>query len=97
MRRWQVADASGDTTLLRRMVRGVRRRCGSTPSDGSNTNDKDTLRVLKEATVIEFLDEFEKTSVKFPAHRHLVGAAKVAALQRDRNFSPGMLLSDYDW
>ena len=36
-------------------------------------------------------------SSKFPAHRHLVGAAKAAALQRDRGFTPGMLLSDYDW
>ena len=25
--------------------------------------------------MVQFLDEFEKASVKFPAHRHLVGAA----------------------
>ena len=36
-------------------------------------------------------------SKQFPNHRHLVGVAKAAALQRDRNFWPGMLLSDYDW
>jgi len=70
---------------------------GSTPSDGSTSEDKETLRERREATIVEFLDEFEKASVKFPAHRHHVGAAKAAALQRDRNFAPGMLLSDYDW
>lgn len=69
----------------------------SAPSDGSASDEKDTLRERKTATLIEILDEFEKVSLKFPAHRHLVRAAKAAALQRDRNFWVGMLLSDYDW
>lgn len=69
----------------------------STPSDGSAADEKETLRERKEATIINFLDAFEKACIKFPAHRHLVGASKAAALQRDRNFWIGMLVSDYDW
>ena len=74
----------------------VLKSSGSTPSDGSN-EDKDTLRSRRTASVIKFLDAFEEASVKFPAHRHLIGDAKAKALRLLRNFWPGMLLSDYDW
>lgn len=70
---------------------------GSSPSDGSPSDERDTLRERKEATLIELLDEFDKVSTLFPAHRQLVWAAKKTALQRDRNVWFGMLLSDYDW
>ena len=56
-----------------------------------------TEAVRRRPYSVLLLDEFEKASVKFPGHRQLVGAAKAAALQRDRNFWIGMLLSDYDW
>lgn len=75
----------------------LRSGSSSSPSDGSPQSEKESLRERKEATVVEFFDAFQKASVAFPAHRPLVRAAKAAALQRDRNFWPGMLLSDYDW
>ena len=74
----------------------VLKSSGSTPSDGSN-EDNNTLRAQRVASVVQFLDAFEEASVKFPAHRHLVGDTKVKAKRRDRYFWPGMLLSDYDW
>ena len=74
----------------------VLKSSGSTPSDGSN-EDKDTLRARCVAPVVRFLDTFEEASVKFPAHRHLIGDTKAKARRRDRFFWPGMLLSDYDW
>ena len=74
----------------------VLKSSGSTPSDGSN-EDKDTLRARCVAPVVRFLDTFEEASVKFPAHRHLIGDTKAKARRRDRYFWPGMLLSDYDW
>lgn len=74
----------------------VLKSSGSTPSDGSN-EDKETLRAQRVGTVIQFLDAFEEASVKFPAHRHLIGDAKAKARRRERYFWPGMLLSDYDW
>ena len=46
---------------------------------------------------MEFLDEFERASLKFPAHRELVAAAKKAAKQLRQNVWPGMLMADYDW
>ena len=99
----------------------VLKSSGSKPSDGSSLDDRDTLRSQRTAMVVDFLDAFEAASVKFPAHRHLVGDAKAKARappqqprsprlplsshhphscqakQRDQNFWPGMLLSDYDW
>ena len=75
----------------------VLKSSGLTPSDGSNTEEKETLRAQRTSSLVEFLDAFEEASVKFPAHRHLVGDAKAKAMQRDRGFWPGMLLSDYDW
>lgn len=75
----------------------VLKSSGSTPSDGSNTEDKDSLRAQRMSSVVDFLDEFEEASAKFPKHRHLVGDTKAKAKQRDQNFWPGMLLSDYDW
>ena len=70
---------------------------GSTPSDGSNTEEKDSLRAQRTSSVVDFLDAFEEASAKFPKPRHLVGDTKAKAKQRDQNFWPGMLLSDYDW
>jgi hypothetical protein len=67
------------------------------PSNGSNEDENETLRARRSGTVIEFLDEFERLSVKIPAHRELIGAAKAAAAEFMRNFSPGMLISNYDW
>lgn len=75
----------------------VLRSGGSTPSDGSNSDEKEALRERREASVIEFLDDFLKSSAKFPAHRQLIRASKAAALARERNAWIGMLLSDYDW
>lgn len=69
----------------------------NTPSDGSNTDEKETLRAQRSGTIIEFLDKFEEISAQFPAHRHLVCDAKAKALRRFRYCWPGMLLSDYDW
>ena len=46
------------------------------PSDGSATEEKDTLRDHRTGTLVEFLDAFEEASAKFPAHRHLVVDAK---------------------
>ena len=74
----------------------VLKSSGSTPSDGTN-EDNNTLRAQRTASVIQFLDAFEEASVKFPAHRHLIGDTKAKAKRRDRYFWPGMLLSDYDW
>ena len=41
--------------------------------------------------MVEFFDEFERMSVKFPAHKELVVAAKKAAKQLRQNIWPGML------
>ena len=96
----------GDDKQLRDGVAGVWEQTmrwetlksgGSTPSNGSNSDEKDTLRAQVTGTIIEFLDAFEAASVKFPAHRHLIADAKAKALRRSRYFWPGMLLSDYDW
>lgn len=75
----------------------VLKSSGSTPSDGSNTEDRETLRAQRTSSLVEFLDAFEEASAKFPAHRHLVGDAKAKATQLLHHFWPGMLLSDYDW
>ena len=75
----------------------VLKSSGSTPPDGSNTEEKDSLRAQRTSSVVDFLDAFEDASTKFPKHRHLVGDTKAKAKQRDQNFWPGMLLSDYDW
>lgn len=69
----------------------------STPSDGSPEEDKNTLRVYKTGTIVDFLDAFEKVSTKFPAHRHLVVDTKVKAQHFLHYFRPGMLLSNFDW
>jgi len=74
----------------------VLKSSGSTPSDGSS-EDKETLRSQRVASVIQFLDAFEEASTKFPAHRNLIVDAKAKARRRERYFWPGMLLSDYDW
>ena len=65
----------------------------NTPSDGSNTDEKETLRAQRSGTIIEFLDKFEEISAQFPAHRHLVCDAKAKALRRFRYCWPGMLLA----
>lgn len=70
---------------------------GSLPSDGSASDERESLRERRESSVLELLDLFEKASVKYPEHRHLVVASKSAARERDRNHWMGMLLSDYDW
>ena len=75
----------------------VLKSSGSTPSDGSNTEDRETLRAQRTSSLVEFLDAFEEASAKFPAHRHLVGDAKAKATQLLHHFWPDMLLSDYDW
>ena len=46
---------------------------------------------------MEFFDEFERASFKFPAHRELVAAAKRAAKQLKQNVWPGVLIADIDW
>lgn len=68
-----------------------------TPSDGSPRDEKDGLRERKQGTLIQFLDEFEDASVKFPAHRYLIGDVKRAAKERDEALWPGMLVANYDW
>lgn len=75
----------------------VLRSGGSSPSDGSAAEERETMRERKEASVIELLDEFQKISKLFPGHRQLVAATKDAATQRNRNCWIGMILSDYDW
>lgn len=88
----------GKSPLWQSSLRYEVLRSGSAqPSDGSATGEKETLRERRESSIIEFLDTFQKASIGFPNHRHLIHAAKASALQRDRNFWPGMLLSDYDW
>ena len=67
---------------------------GSTPSDGSN-EDKETLRAQCVASVVQFLDRFEAASIKFPAHRHLIGDSKAKARRRERYFWPGMPLTTH--
>lgn len=69
----------------------------STPSDGSAADEKDGLRERKEGTLIQFLDDFQAVSMKFPAHKYLVADVRRATTQRDQNFWPGMLLANYDW
>ena len=56
-----------------------------------------SLRAQRRGTVVEFLDEFERMSMKFPAHRELVVASKKAATQLKQHVWLGMLLADYDW
>lgn len=73
------------------------RSSGSTPSDSGHSEEREALRELKNGTLIDLLDNFETASVKFPAHRHLVCDAKAKSLQRMRNFTPGILMSDFDW
>ena len=69
------------------------------PAEGTGRNEQadDSLRVQRRGTIVEFIDEFERASLKFPAHRELVGAAKKAAKLLRQNCWPGMLLADYDW
>lgn len=100
--RAELVDSSGQlqdgaSQLWQSSIRYEVLRSSSSPADGSTLSDKEDLRERKEASIIEFLDEFKRISHAFPAHRQLVHAAKTAAIQRDRNFWPGMLLSDYDW
>ena len=64
---------------------------------GSTQQQDDSLRARRRGTLVEFFDEFERMSVKFPAHKELVVAAKKAAKQLRQNIWPGMLLADYDW
>ena len=55
-------------------------------SVGVTTEQQDaSLRAQRRGTLVEFLDEFEKMSKKFPAHRELVVAAKKAAKQLRQN------------
>ena len=56
-----------------------------------------SLRAQRRGTMVEFLDEFERASIKFPGHRELVVAAKKAAKQLKENCWLGMLMADYDW
>ena len=63
---------------------------------GSSQQD-DSLRCQRRGTLVEFFDEFERASLKFPAHREMVIASKRAAKQLRENVWPGMLFADYDW
>ena len=59
--------------------------------------DSPSLRAQRRGTLVEFFDEFERASFKFPAHRELVAAAKRAAKQLKQNVWPGVLIADIDW
>ena len=69
------------------------------PTEGAACNQQhdDSLRAQRRGTLVEFLDELEKVSLKFPAHRELVAAAKKAARELRQNVWPGILMADYDW
>lgn len=93
----ELLDGASHIWLEEEMKWETLKSSASTPSDGSSTEEKQTLRAQRTGSIVSFLDCFEAASVTFPSHRHLVNDAKAKAEQRDQNLVPGMLLSDYDW
>ena len=85
--RWETFKTAADRPAQDRPLEG-----------GAPSQQQDeSLRVQRRGTLVEFLDEFERATLKFPAHRELVAAAKKAAKMLRQNCWPGMLMADYDW
>ena len=87
--RWETLKTAADRPQQERMTEG------SAP--GVTEQQDASLRAQRRGTLVEFLDEFERMSLKFPAHRELVVASKKAAKQLRENCWLGMLMADYDW
>ena len=87
--RWETLKTAADRPEQQRPIEG------SAP--GITEQQDSSLRAQRRGTVVEFLDEFERMSGKYPAHRELVVAAKKAANQLKENMWLGILVADYDW
>ena len=72
--------------------------CPIITARGQPTPTRESLRELREGTLVDLLDDFEtQVMAKYPFHKYTLHRTRASSLELHRSALPGWLLSDRDW